>query len=394
MNVNTLQEDGVYLAFDSTCGTCRAISARVRSAARGRIQVVPLNDPDVVAARTKIYRGDAPFKPTLLRVRDGDIQAWTGPTMGVILTKEIGYSDTLAVIQALGIERQSGHRILVRPNLEKKFGRRRFGQLIAGVAASVSIFASGSLTSAALADGSAPDEGADLELTDEEAQEIFERAVSSVDFRNAAPDGTVARLEGAEVVTAEELDGPARFLRLSPEGSTDFGDGKVVPGTGLLTVITSKKFKDGTRSQSTAIALSESELLNFVAEQVDDKSGTGAEFYRMNVDTGDLEIIEVTANGEVSEPVPDGAVTEGLTPMAGSDPCGGCAKNSQLSSTCKTSAPVDCVLGGVGCAGCVASCSVINAACITCVVATCGAALKSCCNNGSTAVCKPCKIVP
>lgn len=387
---STIQKNGIYLAFDASCGTCKGISQRVQSAAKGRITAVPLSDPDVQAARDEIYNGDAPHKPTLLRVRDGDVQAWTGPSMGLILAKEIGASDTLAIVQALGIERQSGHRTFVRPSVEKKFSRRRFGQIAAGLAAGVSIFSSGSLTSAAFAEDTAPDEGQSLELSDDEAQSLFDAAVSSVDLGNIAPEGAVERLGGGRVLTLDQLPAPSRYVQLSTDGSTDLGGGVVAPGDGVLVVITSKRFKDGTTSQTVAIALTSSQLLTHVAEQVGKQSGEGAEYYKIDADTGELEIVEVGAGGAVSEPVPDGAITT----MA-SDPCGGCAKtNSVLSSTCKTSKPVDCVLSGVGCSGCVASCSAINAACITCVVATCGNALKTCCNNGSTAVCKPCKILP
>lgn len=388
---SAIQGNGIYLAFDASCGTCKGISRRVQSAAKGRIIAVPLSDPDVQAARDKIYNGDAPHKPTLLRVRDGDVQAWTGPSMGLILTKEIGASDTLAIVQALGIERQSGHRTFVRPAVEKKFSRRRFGQVAAGLAAGISIFSTGSLTSAAFAEGNAPDEGQSLDLSDDEAQSLFDAAVSSVDLRNIAPEGAIDRLSGGQVLTLDQLPAPSRYVRLSTEGSTDLGDGVVAPGDGVLAVITSKSFGDGTTSQTVAIALTSSQLLTHIAEQVGDQSGEGAEYYKMDAASGELEIVEVGAGGVVSEPVPDGAITT----MA-SDPCGGCAKvNSILSSTCKSTRPVSCVLQGVGCYGCTAVCaSGIGKACITCVVGACGLALKTCCNDGSTAVCKPCKILP
>lgn len=388
---STLREDGIYLAFDASCGTCKGISQRVQSAAKGRITAVPLSDPDVQAARDRIYNGDAPHKPTLLRVRNSDVQAWTGPSMGLILTKEIGASDTLAIIQALGIERQSGHRTFVRPAVEKKFSRRRFGQIAAGLAAGIGIFSTGSLTSAAFAEGTAPDEGQDLELSNDDAQALFDAAVTSVDLRNIAPKGAIERLSGGQVLTLDQLPAPSRYVQLSAEGSTDLGDGIVAPGNGVITAITSKSFKDGTTSQTVAIALSSSQLLTHVAEQVGEKSGEGAEYYKMDSTTGGLELVEAGAGGEVSEPVPDGAIT-----TKASDPCGGCAPaNSVLSSTCKSTDGVACVLQGVGCYSCIAACrSGIGRVCISCVVGACGWALKTCCNDGSTAVCKPCKILP
>lgn len=309
--------------------------------------------------------------------------------MGWILTKELGTRDTLAIIQALGIERQSGHRTMIRPAVEKKLSRRKFGQVAAGLAAAMSVFATGSLTSAAFAKGSA-EAGNDLELSDSEAQLLFEEALASEDLRNIAPEGTIDRLAGGKVANRDGLTEPGRFIEVSDIGSTDLGDGIVVPGDGVLAVFSSKSYADGTASRTVAIGLSATRLLTYVAEEVGDRNATGAELFEIDSETGGVTTLAVAAGGTVSEPVPDGAVT-----TRASDPCGGCAgTNMQLSSACKSKDQVQCVLSGVGCTGCLGSCAVINAYCIICVVGTCGTALKTCCDDGSVQICKPCKILP
>lgn len=275
----TLTQDGLYLAFDSNCATCKGISSRVQQSAKGRLIAKPLTDPGIEEARREIFGDDAPYKPTLMRVRDGDIQAWTGPSMGWILARELGTSDTLAIIQALGIERKSGHRTMIRPAVEKKLSRRKFGQVTAGLAAAMSVFATGSLTSAAFAESSA-EHGEDRKLSDDDAQLLLDEALASADLRNIAPEGAVARLSGGNVVNRDALAEPGRFIELSTAGSTDLGDGTVVPGDGVLAVFSSKSFDDGTSRKTIAIALSQTLLLSYVAEQVGERGALGLSFMR------------------------------------------------------------------------------------------------------------------
>lgn len=112
-----LIEDGLYMAFDSDCGACKGISASVEEAAGRKVIAKPLKDPTILEVRRRIYGDDPPFKPTLIRARGGDLQAWTGPAIGAVLTREIGPRPTMTVIQALGVERQGEGRRFLRPNL-------------------------------------------------------------------------------------------------------------------------------------------------------------------------------------------------------------------------------------------------------------------------------------
>jgi hypothetical protein len=90
------------LAYDATCGTCRAISREVAGAADGRLRVVPLDRPDVRRLRADALGGGAPWAPTLLRVRGEEVRGWTGPAMALPLLLRLGARRTVAVVAALG----------------------------------------------------------------------------------------------------------------------------------------------------------------------------------------------------------------------------------------------------------------------------------------------------
>jgi hypothetical protein len=90
------------LAFDSSCGSCRQIARTVAQACDGRLEVLPLNRPEVAGWRAEALGPDAPWAPTLLRVRDGGTRAWTKRGMAVPLLRCLGPKATLGVLRALG----------------------------------------------------------------------------------------------------------------------------------------------------------------------------------------------------------------------------------------------------------------------------------------------------
>jgi hypothetical protein len=104
----------LLLAYDATCGTCRAISWEVARASADRLNVVPLGRPDVREWRERALGSHAPWVPTLLLVRGEDVRAWTGLAMAPILIRRLGPRHTLAVVHALGRLRHDGRRSLPR----------------------------------------------------------------------------------------------------------------------------------------------------------------------------------------------------------------------------------------------------------------------------------------
>lgn len=99
------------LAFDASCGTCRAISAAVARACDGKLDVLPLSDPDVRRWRTQELGEQAPWTPTLLRTDGARVRAWTGAGMSLPLVRRLGPRSTVRVLHALGQLRReaSGH---------------------------------------------------------------------------------------------------------------------------------------------------------------------------------------------------------------------------------------------------------------------------------------------
>lgn len=90
------------LAFDASCGTCREISQVVGMAAEGKLEVLPLGRADVREWREQALGPDARWTPTLLRIEDTTVAAWTGAGMSVQLVRSLGLRSSIRVLRALG----------------------------------------------------------------------------------------------------------------------------------------------------------------------------------------------------------------------------------------------------------------------------------------------------
>lgn len=98
------------LAFDSSCGRCRKISAGVAQACSGKLEVLPLAHPDVARWRMISLGPDPRWAPTLLEVSEESVRAWTGLSMAGPLIRALGPRSTINVLRALG--RQRGETIV------------------------------------------------------------------------------------------------------------------------------------------------------------------------------------------------------------------------------------------------------------------------------------------
>lgn len=122
------------LAFNASCGTCRAISERVVQACDGKLEVLPLAHPKVEAWRRQALGPHAPWKPTLLKVTDEGTQvsAWTGPAMGIWLTHRLGLQSTMRVLAALERLRSGEEEPATKQMDSRVIGRAQFLRLCAG----------------------------------------------------------------------------------------------------------------------------------------------------------------------------------------------------------------------------------------------------------------------
>lgn len=121
------------LAFDASCGRCRQIAGEVKRSGSNNLEIVPLTRCDVVELRERAFGGHAPHAPTLLRIRDDEVRAWTGAAMGIRLPLLLGLGGTRRLLAALGAMKYQGGT----PE-QSTSGRRRFlGLAGLGVAAAV-----------------------------------------------------------------------------------------------------------------------------------------------------------------------------------------------------------------------------------------------------------------
>jgi hypothetical protein len=93
------------LAFDSSCGRCTRISASIWQASGGKIEVLPLAHPDVARWRAMSLGHNPRWAPTLLRVREERVRAWTGLSMVGPVIQTLGLRSTINVLRALGRQR-------------------------------------------------------------------------------------------------------------------------------------------------------------------------------------------------------------------------------------------------------------------------------------------------
>ncbi|WP_405753472.1 bacteriocin fulvocin C-related protein (plasmid) [Streptomyces sp. NBC_00012] len=121
------------LAFDASCGTCREVSEAVRRVCGGKLEVLPLMHRDVEQWRERALGAEAAWVPTLLRVRDAEVRAWTGKALAAPLVRRLGLRSTLRVLTALGQLRQDAHAPVTGPEEKSGVGRKQFLRLGAGI---------------------------------------------------------------------------------------------------------------------------------------------------------------------------------------------------------------------------------------------------------------------
>ena len=85
------------LAFDASCGRCRTVSHAIGQACDGKVEVLPLAHPEIQCWRQATLGPDAPWAPTLVRLRGEEVDSWTGAAMGLRLTCSLGPRSTLPV---------------------------------------------------------------------------------------------------------------------------------------------------------------------------------------------------------------------------------------------------------------------------------------------------------
>lgn len=98
----------LILGYDGNCSTCASIAQQVEREAGSGLEVLPLTNRDVFAARRAVYGDNPPHLPTLVEIAGDDVRAWTGKALGLALVRRLGPVKSYRIAQAVGEMRQSG----------------------------------------------------------------------------------------------------------------------------------------------------------------------------------------------------------------------------------------------------------------------------------------------
>lgn len=124
------------LAFDASCGTCRFLAETVARECGEKLSIRPLNDEDVSRWRREAFGAEPPWAPTLIRVQNEQVRAWTGPGMAIPLARRLGPRSTIRLLRILG---ELSSRREDPTGSEDGMGRKNFLKLGAGAAAATGL---------------------------------------------------------------------------------------------------------------------------------------------------------------------------------------------------------------------------------------------------------------
>lgn len=203
----------LVLGFDAGCGTCTGLARRVEETVGDELEVRDLRDPEVAGWIERALGRGARWAPTLIEVSGSRVRAWTGPRMGVALSRRLGARNTWRVIKALGADKESGANL---PTAKRGVDRTQFLKGLGGAAFAVSVLSGTDLfiRIASAKEWTHPLNRervvSSTRLEGEELQRAVTRAAASRDVKNVwaggppAPDqvtGTRFTYKGGSTVT-------------------------------------------------------------------------------------------------------------------------------------------------------------------------------------------------
>ena len=102
------------LGFDGSCGSCAGVADAVAAACGDRLEVLPLQHPDVADGRRRALGDGAAWRPVLLTVSAAGVRAATGVRMVGRLVVHLGPRTALRVVRTVGRLRSMNDRGEVR----------------------------------------------------------------------------------------------------------------------------------------------------------------------------------------------------------------------------------------------------------------------------------------
>lgn len=395
------------LGFDDSCPTCTGLAQRLWTPSEGQLSVLPLASPQMRHWRESALGDEAPWLPTLVRVRGGDVHAWTGWRIAPVLSRHLGPQKTWRILGVLG-----SHALEGRPGSRSRaMARRTFLRTAIGSVAAISLLGSSGIQKRpALAMDGYGDAGGDASVADGlevewlEGEDLIEEALSHLSRPDVAtmagPAVLAPAAAGAGVPTAV---GPERLRPISSEsGSQPPPAGEVEVAAGRRTLPNGK-----VASHVVAFQYDSSQVLLSVrfSAPVEDLRSLVARYQYVPNDGDALGFrhVETHMNGEPLESLEKGT---DLSTMV-DDPCGGCwggpGSTTRYLTTdlCSFSGSVlSCLSGMAACSMCFTPPPSGTGACLTpvsalacgvCLLVTCTAGvLLACCGGETNPYCALC----
>ena len=323
------------------------------------------------------------------------MRAWTGRKMLVPLSRHLGPADLVRVARSLdGLRRDPTDG---ESGVSRALSRRSLFAVGSGAVLGFGLMQGSASATAALGHaGVKPAFKRTTRVRGGAARFALADVAKLKDVRSLVKDEELRVLVQATLTKEEGSDND--LLRVSGIGRTRYGKDNWRNGQVRALSVHDHVTDQDTAARTTVFSVGDERLIA-VEEFAPRYAGVAvrATSYRMDWDSGELITLDVSEDGAVDAPVPSMQVegsealeasTAACTGYPRNDPFGGCCLNGSgavLVTRCRTSSVVNCVLAGVGCAGCLGSCRVVTTGCIACVVSSCGVAVRTCCNRTGSA---------
>ncbi|CAM3558143.1 hypothetical protein NOGI109294_02395 [Nocardiopsis gilva] len=376
----------IKLGYDADCLSCSTIAGQLVQVVGEEIEIVPLRSVRMQEWRREALGEDAPWAPTLVRLGEKGVEAWTGWRIASVLSRVLGPKKTWDVLGVLGSRALDGQPS--RSTLGK-ISRSGFFKVGFGAIIGVGLLSKGATASAQSVNGMSGDVRPE-QISDLHGRELIDAALKhlrSEDMENVV-DPALLSMGNSRVGDAREAV-PAMLKAGTAE------TGNVPPSSGEIEVF-GKLIQHPGGQTETAIVLYQHEQKLFVHSQefsspMDDMA---SRVRRMHVemdenDEPELKPVSLSVNGHIPTPVPE----SDLSTLA-QDPCGGCggegpgsSKKGRIASQCNTSYTWSCIANLGGCAACTACGGWV--ACLSCAILSCTTLADSCC-NGHSNICTYC----
>ena len=245
MTQDSLDYSKTYIAFDSGCGECSAISHSLEQETNGKLLARPLSDPEVEQIRINHFGPNPPHIPVAITFNRTTPKVYSGPRLVALMARRFGPTTSLLLARIIGVYRNNEHLAFTTPHAERRFFSRRAAlQSAAGLAAVATIATIHTRVGSGVAHALEPKplksktSGLDQPSIDELMQELSEDsntraalAALDLDLATSLPRSTAIAqkgLRGKEATEAGQRPDAPEAMQ-SEFARTSFSDGSTGP---------------------------------------------------------------------------------------------------------------------------------------------------------------------